>query len=225
MSKKWVQFQPRAAQLVSEDQINSEMQAARSSMASLDRTQMPAQAVTSTNLKTAALHQCYAVALTTPTGSRPGEQTNYNVANTRTDSWRCATYTKYNGGWQTLLSTTLTGHRGGNIYVEWGGIAMCLGIAHVTDDTTANVTRQEKFLGLRIRLAGQTVAERMGIPGSIENFRINGTIVLPSGDHELVLEWKGTGGGQSDPLRDTSSNALSQYHVFNNHYFAIGRFR
>jgi hypothetical protein len=226
MSKKWVQFQPRSQQLVEADQFNAEQQAARSSITTLDRTHMPPTGATTVTLVAGALHKCWVVPLLDPTGTRPGEQTAYNDTATNSDAWRCATYTSYGGGWEQLLGATLTGHKGGSIYVEWGGIAMCLGIAHITDSATANLTKQEKFLNLRLKIAGTVIAERMGIPGSIENFRIHGNIVLPAGDHDVVMEWRGTGAGHSDPILDsTTGNRISQYHIFNNHLFAIGRFR
>jgi len=226
MSKKWVQFQPRSNQLVEADQINSEMQAHRSSITSLDRTQMPDLSATTVNLMPAALHKCWIIPQINPSGARPGEQVNYNDATTNQDQWRCATYVQYNGGWEVLYTATLTGHRGGSIYVEWAGSGMCLGIAHMTDSATANITHQEKFLSLRIRCGGQVVAERFGVGSSIETFRIGGSILLSAGNPELSLEWKGSAPGQSDPTIDTTTNKnISQYHLFNSSVFAIGRFR
>lgn len=175
--KAWTQHQPRVDQLVQADQFNAEMRAARSSMMSLDRTQMPIDALTSTIAAPSALHRFYVTELVNGGLAYPGQQNTEIDTNVETEGWASATFNNYTGGWQTFATLTLPAHRGGSTIVELIGTGYCNGIDHQVLPTTGEVNN-EKNLSVRCRVNGQTVAELLGVPHGVQTFRLVGAVQI-----------------------------------------------
>jgi len=223
--KRWTQHEPRPAQLVEAQQFNAEMQAARSSMASLDCTQFPLAVLSPATLAPSAVARVYLTELVNGALAYPGQQNTELDTATNAESWAGATYDIYSGGWQTCFVTTLNGHRGGNTIVELIGSGFCNGWDHVVDPASGFVIN-EKFLSTRIRVNGVTVAEQGGIPHGVQTFRLFGAVQLPPGNHEVAVDWRGVGPTANEPVREyTGNEPILRYHLFNMTFAAYARFR
>jgi|DEB19_MinimDraft_3_1074340.scaffolds.fasta_scaffold08062_2 hypothetical protein len=224
--KAWTQHQPRVDQLVQADQFNAEMRAARSSMMSLDRTQMPIDALTSTIAAPSALHRFYVTELVNGGLAYPGQQNTEIDTNVEAEGWACATFANYTGGWQTFATLTLPAHRGGSTIVEMIGTGYCNGIDHIVGAAGSTLVNNEKNLSVRCRVNGQTVAELLGVPHGVQTFRLVGAVQLPPGNHEVALDWRGTGPTANEAVVDLSlSKPIMRYHLFNMTFSAYARFR
>lgn len=217
--KRWTTHQPRANQTLDVDQFNAEQVAHRGSIASLDRTQLPALSATG-QLVPQALHNFWL--------TRVGEQTELVGTAVAADMWRSMTSRNYSGqsvdcnGGSTI---TLSGHKGGMTYVEWSGTVFTSGLASMTyQATTPEIF--DKHLRLRIVVAGIVVAESSGTMQGTESFRIFGNVVLPPGDHQVQVQVIGNPEGVDGPLSTHSpSTTIMLYHVVNSLVFAFARYR
>jgi len=223
--KKWTSHELRDEHLLDAEAVNSEMRDHQSSFTTLDRSQLPTNSVTFSNLAAYALHRIYVTTLTAAVPpAEAGEQRIVDTA-TPADQFQCATYQTYGGGYRTLFAGTLTGFRGGNLYIECQGCCYVNPLCHQTlnNDYPPN----PKFLNIRILVAGITVAESMGSgSGGCEGFRLFGTAQLPPGDLPVEVQWQGTGPGQDDPIVSAfTAFHLMQYHVWSAKVLAIGRWR
>lgn len=223
--KKWTAYQARDKHLLDAEQPNSELRDHQSSMTTLDRSQLPANSFTYNNLVPYALHRAYVVPLTQ--AQAPAEAGEQSLVDTATSStqFQCATYQNYGGGYRTLYTGTLTGFKGGNLYIECQGCGYVNPLAHQTDNN--NYPPNPKFISLRILVAGVNVAESMGsASGGCEGFRLMGTAQLPPGDHQVLVQWKGTPPGQDDPIVTyTGPFHIMQYHIWSAKVLAVGRWR
>lgn len=217
--KRWTTHQPRANQTLDADQFNAEQVAHRGSIASLDRTQLPALSATS-QFVSEALHKFWL--------TRVGEQTAVVGTAVADAMWRSMTSRNYSGqavscnGASTLK---LTGHKGGMTYIEWSGTAFTSGLASMTyESTTPQIF--DKHLRMRIVVGGIVVAESAGTMQGTESFRIFGNVVLPPGDHDVQLEVIGQAEGTDGPLSThVGSKTIMLYHVVNSLFFAFARYR
>ncbi len=223
--KKWAAHQLRDKHLLDADAVNAELASHQSSMTTLDRSQIPVTSITHSNLAPYALHRIYTVTLTP--ASSPGENGEQGLADTLTpaDQFQCATYQNYGGGWRALYSSTLSGFKGGDLYIEFQGCGYVNPTCHQTYNNA--YPPNPKFISLRIVVAGITIAEIMGgVSGGCEGFRLMGNAQLPPGDHGVELQWKGTSPGQDDPIVEATASAhIMQYHVWSAKMIAIGRWR
>lgn len=216
--KRWTIHQPRANQTLDADQFNAEQVAHRGSIASLDRTQIPALSSVD-QLTSKCLHSFWL--------TRVGEQTELVGTAVPSDQWRSMTSRNYSGqtvdcnGAATLL---LDGHKGGMTYIEWSGAVFTSAIASMTYENT-NPDLMDKHLRLRITVNGVVVAESAGTMQGTESFRVFGNFVLPPGDLRVQLQAIGEAEGADGPLSTTSPNPIMLYHVVNSLFFAFARYR
>ena len=216
--KRWTTHQPRPDHTLDTEQFNAEQVAHRGSIASLDRTQLPALSSTD-QLVSKALHDFWLY--------RIGEQTELNGAGVSSPQWRAMTSRNYSGQAVTCNGSSnvvLTGHKGGMTYVEWSGTAFTSGLASMTYETT-NPDLMDKHLRMRIVVNGIVVAESTGTTQGTESFRIFGNAVLPPGDHEVLLQVIGEAEGNDGPLSTNGGNTIMLYHVVNSVFFAFARYR
>lgn len=223
--KKWTSHQARGKQLLDAEQINSELRDHQSSMTSLDRTQLPVVSFDEVNLAPYALQRAYTVTLTPAIGSAGVGEQGIADAGVPADQFISATYLAYGGGYRNLYQGSLPGFRGGNLYIEVQGCAYVNPLCHQTRNNA--YPPNPKFLNLRVLVAGVNVAESFGSgSGGCEGFRLFGTAQLPPGDHAVVVQWRGVGPGEDDPIvENTSSLPINQYHIWSAKLLAIGRWR
>ena len=222
--KKWTSYQARDQHLLDAEQPNSELRDHQSSMTTLDRSQLPAAAITYSNLAPYALHRVYVVPLTA--AASPAEAGEQSIVDTSTSGqmFQCATYQAYGGGYRSIYTGTLTGFRGGNLYIEFQGCGYVNPLAHQTQNN--DYPPNPKFINLRILVAGVNVAESMGsISGGCEGFRLMGSAQLPPGDHSVIVQWRGTPPGQDDPIETSAGVHIMQYHIWSAKLLAVGRWR
>jgi hypothetical protein len=219
--KKWTEHQSRDRHLLDAEQVGAEFRVAQSSMTTLDRTQLPASQFNKAHIKDGILHKMWVQEITS--GTYPGEINYPRDANTPAFQWIAPTYQTYGGSWQTLSAFSLTGFLGGNLYVEWHGNGFVNGLCNQTlnNDYPAN----PKHLGLRILVAGVKVAEKMGPASGTHSFRVFGNAQMPPGDHQVLLQWRGTPSGPDDITENQSNQATMQFHAFGCKSLAIGRHR
>ena len=133
----------------------------------------------------------------------------------------------YSGGWLPGVSgttITLTGFKGGHLFLEWSGNAYVFGA--MADGASQTHPGTPRHMRLRILVSGVVIAERRG-PAYHESFRIFGTGVFPSGDLSVQLQWRLVEPGSDDPIEtnNVGNNNVVQGHLYSQKYFAIGRFR
>ena len=235
--KYWTNHQARTNQTTEADQLNAELRSSQSAITTLDRTQTPAQAYNNTNVVTNAVRQVWAsggqpAGLQGPlwgSGTTRGEQENIRAttANTLATQFRAVTYQEYSGGWRTAHTQTLTGFQGGQLHIEWAGLAAIFPAFQQTNHN--NHPPNQKRMRLRISVAGVVMVERLGTAKSMDSFRIFGSGLYPQGDLTVEYEWRFTPAGQDDAIVYTGAPAagkhLMQAHVFGSKVLAIARYR
>jgi len=222
--KQWTQHEPRASQLLDADQFNAEQLAHRGSIASLDRSQMPAIA-SEAQLVAGSLHKTWILT--------SAEQTDQRDSGVSDDQWRCATSSSYSSERIVCLAGELTGHTGGMTYIEWSGMGFCNAFAAMAGAPGSNETLMEKQLKLQLFVAGQIIAESSGLQQGVESFRIFGSVLLPPGDHQVEAVFTGPSAGEEEAIATaiagsgppTQSFTIMLYHVVNSQLLAIARFR
>jgi len=218
--KQWTQHQPRASQMLETDQFNAEQLAHRGSIASLNRSQLPAIASES-QFVDGALVKTWLV--------KKEQQTDLQDTNVSSDQWRCPTTDNYSGEDINCIRTTLSGHKGGMTYVEWMGMGFCNAFSCMENAPTGNDKPMEKQLKLRITVNGVVAAESEGLQQGVESFRIFGTVFLPPGDHLVEATVVGLPAGDEDPLQTSPGPGtpvhIMLYHVINMELFALARYR
>jgi len=218
--KKWTKRDATSAGTVSPGAVNDEMRAQQSSITTLDRDQIPADFVDETRLETYALHRVYVVE---KWGT--GEQTSAADTDVLERAWRAATYQTYTGGWLPGVATssiTLTGFKGGHLFLEWSGNAYVFGA--MADGVSQTHPGTPRYMRLRILVSGVLLAERRG-PAYHESFRVFGSGMFPSGDLSVELQWRLIEPGSDDPIEDLGGKNVVQGHIYSQKYLAIGRFR
>lgn len=222
MSKKWTKHQALTGNALSPDSVNDELRAHQSSITTLDRDQLPTDYVNTTRLTDNALHRVWVSDRFPTTADRGGEQTNRDT-DTPARTWDAITYQSSAGSWESVGSgTTLTGFKGGNLFIEWSGCGFIY--PAFSDTASLDFPNNPKYLKLRILVAGTVVAERRGV-SMHEHFRVFGTAQLPAGDHDVQFQFLVTPNGPDDALIDIPGDSVMQAHLYSNKYFAIGRWR
>lgn len=218
--KKWSQYEARTGNTVSPDSVNEELRAQSSSMTTLDRAQLPVASFDNTYLKDYALHRVYAYPRAPLAGGKEGEQTAVSDTLTSTNSWNAATFQAYTGGWVSVFSFTLTDFKSGHLFLEWSGNAFA---QPLFTNTKSNLRPgNPKYVNVRILVAGIVIAERQGAAYH-EHWRIFGTSLLPSGDHQVELQFRLTPPGTDDAMTDHNGDHMLQAHIYSSKCLAIGR--
>lgn len=228
--KYWTEHQARSSQLADSNQLNAELRVSQSAITTLDRTQTPSGEYDASNIADNTLRQVWPTNYDNPlwgSGNTAGEQTNFrsDAADTIGYQFRALQYQNYNGGWATAHTLTLTGFRGGHLFIEWSGIAAVF----LAFSQTANNDHppNPKYLGLRIRVGGITMVENIGAARSMSNFRTFGTGLYPAGDLPVDFDFRFTQAGQDDAIvaQGTPVKPLMQAHLFGCKALAIARYR
>jgi hypothetical protein len=198
--------------------FNQELRAQQSSITTLDRTQLPGAFVDSARLQDYALHQVWFDEQVGATG----EQTNEVDTLVPDAAWESSTIQTSHGGWRTLTETTLTGFKGGSLFVEWSANVYLNNIfSYGINDGRPGTPN---YMGMRILANGVSIAERRG-GGYHQQCRIFGSQLMPPGDLTLTLQWRSTDQSQ-DAAATTASGARMPYaHLWNNRWIAIARYR
>tara|TARA_R100000654_G_scaffold63755_1_gene91070 strand:- start:66 stop:728 length:663 start_codon:yes stop_codon:yes gene_type:complete len=219
--KKWTQAEARAGRSVSPESINAEVRAQQASLTALDRAQMPGgQWLNDTYLADYALIQVWENSLANTTG----EQTNERDASVGPQCWVSSTIQTATGGWRTLTTETLTGFKGGSLFVEWS----CNVYANNVFAYGINEGKpgSPNYINMRILVNGVNIGERRG-GGYHQQSRIIGTQRLPPGDLTLSLQWRDTPTSQDAATVESygGSTRIPYAHLWNNRWIAIGRYR
>ena len=218
MSKKWTQSEFRGGRSVSPKLFNDELRAQQSSMTTLDRAQMPVASVGASLVAQNALHQVW---YEVQAGTH-GEQQNEVDPNVPQHAWQSSSIPTAIGGWRTLKSTTLTGFKGGNLFVEWSCNAYANNIfAYGTQD---GLPGSPNYIGLRILVNGVNIAERRGA-GLHRASRIFGAQLFPPGDLTLTLQWTCSAPSEDAAEQTTTGDVVPLAHIWNNRWIAIARYR
>lgn len=222
--KRWTQQPPRDTQLVDGRGANLELQAQRSSLASLDRTQLPSGAYDASRLQPYALHRVWTFDGNALNSSHPGEQSVIRDTDTSAVAWAAVTYAAFTSGWRTAFTVTLPGHKGGHLLLDWAGNMLANNFfAQTVGQAYPGTPRR---IALRIRAAGVTLAEQVGPGWYGGNFRVVGGGFVPAGDISVELQFRPTGQGPNDHLEDYVGNQpLLQAHLYGCKLLGIGRWR
>jgi len=220
--KRWTQREALTGVTVSPDSVNEELRAQQSSIATLDRTQMPAALVDENNSTAGAFMRVYAARFA---GDAGGEQNAARDTSTVSNGWQCVTYQSSLSGWQNIGSAlTFSDYKGGTLYGEWSGNAM---VMPAFCATAGNIyPGSPKYLGLRILVNGTVFAERRG-PAYHEHFRIFGVRRFPQGSLTVELQMQLTDADPNDVLNVSGlgNTNVPQAHLYSNRYLFVGRWR
>tara|TARA_R110000822_G_scaffold58002_1_gene145391 strand:- start:3369 stop:4013 length:645 start_codon:yes stop_codon:yes gene_type:complete len=213
--KKWTQREVRVGSALSPEIINDEITAMGESVGSLSRDQLPTACIDETVFKPYALHRVWFDQLI-----GDGEQSIATDTGVADQCFECYSAQTAVGGWCNASTTTLTGFKGGNLFIEWSG----QGYIYGSFSDTAGQKNTPRYLNLRILFDGVVVAERKGIT-SHESFRIFGTKQLPAGANAAQFQFQLPEFGVDDALVNTTASHIPQAHVYGQKFFAIGRWR
>jgi len=217
MTKKWTQSQVREGRSVSPDLFNQELRAQQSSITTLDRTQLPGSFVDEARLKDYALHQVW---FDERVGT--GEQTNEVDTGVPAAAWESSTIQTSRGGWRTLVETTLTGFKGGSLFVEWSANVYVNNIfSYGLNDGRPGTPN---YMGMRILVNGVNIGERRG-GGYHQQCRIFGSQLMAPGNLSLVLQWRDAEQSQDAASTTSSGDRMPFAHLWNNRWLAIARYR
>jgi hypothetical protein len=197
--------------------MDQELTALRSSFGGLDRTQLPADSFDEVQFATYAKHHIWT--------SFKAEQDNVVDPDVAfKNSWRSFTGSNSQVGPMLHQQITLSGHKGGNILVNWSAnVLVSQFMGYTVNQTSA---RNPNHIGLKIVIGGLTVAERIGPCQPHDSFQLTGSTQVPAGDPVCSLYWSVTPNGPDDILEDVTTGAhLMRAHLFGSKFFAIGRFR
>ena len=219
--KRWTQRQASTGLALSPGQINDELGAQQSSVTTLDRAQLPASWVNETRLKGGALHKVWADAQF-PLG---GEQETEVDANVPVNGWMAATLQIQSGGWTSVQTApiTLTGFRGGNLFVEWScNVWVFNAFVHGVND---GAPYSPNYVRLRCVINGVVVGERRG-GGYHQTSRLVANAQLPAGDLSVEFQYKLTSASEDwASTIDPGTEHIPYGHLYANRYLIIGRFR
>lgn len=217
--KHWTQREVRTGGTVSPESVQAEMTSSQGSIATLDRSQLPAACIDETRLKLYATHRMYSDATLNTTG----EQTAVDDATTPLNNWKAFTYQEYSSGWTTVANATLTGFKGGSLFLEWSGNAYVYPVG--TQVLLANVECVPRYVRLRVLVAGRVLVECLG-PSQHEAFRVFGTGIFEQGDLPVLFQVRLTDTTYDDIVEEhTTGDPLMQAHVYSMRYLALGRWR
>lgn len=222
--KAWTQRQQRSGDTTSPASLNDELRSAASQIATLGRDELPIQCVSDANLVSGALMDTWASALWPGVSGSEGEQQAVRDSGVQTRMWEAVTFQASIGGWQDAGgAVTLSGFKGGQLFVEWSGNGY---VNNLFADTTHTFgPGVPRYLNLRILIDGVLLVERRGTSYH-DHWRIFGTAAFPPGDLTMQLQWRIDEPGPDDAtvIASTSYHIL-QAHLYSMKYLAIGRWR
>jgi len=217
--KHWTQREVRTGGTVSPASVQAEMTSSQGSIATLDRSQLPAACIDASRLKQHALHRVYEASPWATTG----EQTAVVDDGTPLNNWKAFTYQLHNTGWTTVATATLDGFKGGNLFFEWSGNAYVYPVS--TQVLLANRECVPRYVRLRLLVAGRVLVECLG-PTQHEAFRVFGSGLFEQGDLPVLAQVRLTDTTYDDIVEEhTTADPLMQAHVYSMRYLAIGRWR
>jgi hypothetical protein len=218
--KQWTKREVRTGGTVSPDSVQAEMTSSQGSIATLDRSQLPAACIDTARLADYATHRIYEAI---PFGSTTGEQEAVNDEDAPLNNFSGFTYQEHNSGWTTVAETTLSDFKGGHLFAEWSGNAYVW-----PANSQPNVTVRKfspRYVRLRLVVAGRTLVESLG-PSSHEFFRVFGTGIFEQGDLKVLAQVKLTDQSYDDMIEErTTNNPICQAHVYSMRFLAVGRWR
>jgi len=220
MSKKWTQREPMQGASVTPELLNDEVRAQQSSITTIDRAQMPATFVDDTRLKDNAIVQVWQ---NKQVGTN-GEQTTYTDDNVQDAAWISTTLQVIPGGWADVTSSplVLSGFKGGNLFFEWSCNAYVNNIFAL--GLNDNEPGSPNYMRLRIVVNGVVLCERRGA-GYHQTSRLTIAADFPPGDLTVQLQWRLTAASEDCATTVDSGEHMPYGHLWNNRYFAIGRYR
>jgi hypothetical protein len=218
--KKWTQRQAMKGLSVTPDLLNTEIRAQQSSITTLDRAQIPANFVAADRLKDNALVQVWQDRQVGATG----EQETYRDSNVQNSAWISTTLQVQPGGWSNVTTNPLVlqGFKGGNLFFEWSCNAYVNNIfaGGLNDGSPGS----PNYMRLRIVVNGVTLCERRGAAYH-QTTRLVIASDFPPGDLTVQLQWRLTSASEDAASVVDGGEHLPYGHLWNNRYFAIGRYR
>ena len=217
--KQWTKREVRTGGTVSPDSVQAEMTSSQGSIATLDRSQLPAASIGATRLADYATHRIYEAIPWTTTG----EQTAVSDTSAPLNNFAGFTQQTYNGGWQEVATTTLSDFKGGHLFAEWSGNAYAYPVS--SEPFVASIPATPRYVRLRLVVAGRVLVETLG-PTNHEFFRVFGTGIFEQGDLTVSAQVRLTDFSYDDAIEEFSTNSpLCQAHVYSMRFFAVGRWR
>lgn len=224
MAKKWTQRELRTGGVVEPSAINEELRAQQSSITTLDREQYDKDFVDDTLMADNAILKVE-VAPIYPSGTYGEQKLQSATGDVPPHSFTGITPKLDPGSWFDIDPTTaisMTGFKGGNLYVEWSGNAYVF--PTFSDTENLEFPMNPKYLSFRILVNSTLLVERRGV-ALHEHFRCFGAANFPPGLLVIRLQAKMTGVGPDDCIVNTTPKDIPQVHIYSNKYLAIGRFR
>lgn len=222
MTKKWTQSEVLSGRSVSPKILNDELRAQQSSITTLDRDQLPFQAVDEDRLADYALHQVWAEDNYPSGGENAAERDTTNIG---TYKWLCSTQFTLAGGWRSIsggAALNLQGFKGGNLYGEWSCNAYAQNVfAKGAKDGTPG---SPMYVRMRILVNGIVMTERRGA-ACHQTIRLVGAMDFPPGDLSVELQYKLTAPSEDYAVLTAAGNRVTYAHLWNNRYLFIGRYR
>ena len=214
--KKWTQSEATTGRSVSPKLINDEIRAQQSSATTIDRTQIPGGWVDDTYITTNAMHQVWR-----STGQNQ-EQTNEVDANVGSAAWISSSIETAGGGWNTFSTATLTGFKGGSLFIEWSANVYANNIfAYGLNDGKPG---SPNYISMRILVNGVNIGERRGA-SLHQTSRVIGSQLVPPGDLTVSFQWRYTSPSQDAAATTSGGDNVPYAHLWNNRWIAIARYR
>ena len=218
--KQWTKREVRTGGTVSPESVQAEMTSSQGSIATLDRSQLPAACVDTARLADYATHRIYEAI---PFGSTTGEQTAVSDTSAPLNNFAGFTEQTYNGGWREVATTTLSDFKGGHLFAEWSGNAYAYPVS--SEPFVARPSGSPRYVRLRLKVAGRVLIETLG-PTNHEFFRVFGAGIFEQGDLTVSAEVRLTDVSYGDAIQEFSTNApLCQAHLYSMRFLAVGRWR
>jgi hypothetical protein len=224
MPRRWTARDTRAGDTISPESVQQELSSSQSSITTLDRDQLPANAIDESYLEDYAMQRVWASRQFPTTANRGGEQAAARDSDVALNQFLAITYQVFPGSWFECGSATLTGFKGGSLQIEWSGNAVVSPLFQMS--VNAPFPGTPKYLRFRILVGGVVLVERRGV--AIHNhFRILGGGVFPQGDLPVSFQALATRANPDEPITEdiTGTPPIMQAHIYSMRYFAIGRWR
>ena len=121
MPRRWTARDTRAGDTISPESVQQELSSSQSSITTLDRDQIPANAIDESYLEDYAMQRVWASRQFPTTANRGGEQAAARDSDVPLNQFLAITYQVFPGSWFECGSATLTGFKGGSLQIEWSG--------------------------------------------------------------------------------------------------------
>lgn len=197
--KRWTERQAREATALDARDYGAQSQANRESFGTLDRTQIPAQAISKSQVLPYAMHRVWTFGMEDISPTYPGEQeavrSNYAIQLPYT--WEAATYKKFGGspGGLTFATLSLPGGKEGFYHLDFKANAMLHPYF-----TMSSRPVNAKHLGIIARLNGVTILETWGAVRGMSSFVLSGVGVGQAGTNVVELAFTFPAAGDNDAV-------------------------